>query len=106
MRLRLAVIEPSRLTFGRSVSTAAAGSMWRTRKISVTKPLALERRETPTGDEAAAPAIGWTRSAPPDDRHRDEAVGAQGRQEQFEIFGARQRPLGHHRDPSLDARDR
>ena len=39
-------------------------------------------------------------------RHRDIAVGAHRRQEQLEIFAARQRPLGHHRDPALDARDR
>ena len=59
------MIEPSRLTIGLSVSTAAAASMWRTRKISVTKPLGLPRRAPPTGAVDAAPAIGWTRRAPP-----------------------------------------
>ena len=60
------MIEPSRLTRGRRVSTAAAASMLRTRNISVTKPLGLPRREPPTGAEAAAPAIGCTLSAPPE----------------------------------------
>ena len=64
IELRLAVIEPSRLTSGRSVSTAAAASMWRTRKISVTKLLGAARG-APTGAVAAAPATGWMRSAPP-----------------------------------------
>ena len=98
---RSAVIAPSRLTSGRSVSTAAAASMWRTRKISVTKPLGLaatgaDRR----GRGRAGDRLDPERAAR--DRHRDEAVGAHRRQEQFEIFAARQRPLGHHRDPALD----
>src|SRR3546814_9815855 len=36
-------------------------------------------------------------------RHRDEAVGAQRRQYDFEIFGARQRPIGDDRYLALDA---
>ena len=102
IELRLAVIEPSRPTIGRSVSTAAAGSMCRTRKISVTKPEALARR--PTGARRRRAGDRLDPQRPARDRHRDEAVGAQRRQEQLEIFGARQRPLGHHRDPALHAR--
>ena len=37
-------------------------------------------------------------------RHRDVAVGPERRQEQLEIFAARQRPLGHHRHPPLHRR--
>ena len=48
------MIEPSQLTSGRSVSTAAAASMLRTRNISVTKPVAP--RDEPTGAEAEAQA--------------------------------------------------
>ena len=64
IELRLAVIEPSRLTRGRSVSTAAAASIWRTRMISVTKLLGRARRAADRR-RAAAPATGWMRNAPP-----------------------------------------
>jgi hypothetical protein len=64
--LRLAVMDPSRLISGRNVSIACAGSMLRTRKISVTKVLPERRCDRPIGAEEAAPATGWTRSAPPD----------------------------------------
>ena len=78
--------------------------MLRGRKISVTKLLALPRPRDPAAGGGAASAIGWMRKAPPPERHRHQAVGAQGRQEQFEIFGARQRPLGHHRHLALHRR--
>ena len=63
IELREAVIDPSWLIIGRNVSTAAAGWIWRTRKISVTKLLARARR--PIGAVDAAPEIGWILSAPP-----------------------------------------
>ncbi len=57
IELRLAVIEPSRLTRGRSASSAWVPSMLRVRMISVTKLLALPRPAT--RPPAAAPvAIG------------------------------------------------
>jgi hypothetical protein len=106
IELRLPVTDPSRLTSGRTASIACAASMLRSRMISVTKLLGLRRggrrgsatspRSRPAGCEARRPPAGTaTRPLP---RKR--------RQEQLEIFRARQRPLRHHRDLALHRLDR
>ena len=61
---RLAVTDPSLLTNGRSVSSVVVASIFRRRKISVTKLLRLAARPTAPGCPAA-PSTGWMRYAPP-----------------------------------------
>jgi hypothetical protein len=46
------------------------------------------RCERPTGADEAAPAIGCTRSAPPDVGTATKPLRRRRRQEQFEIFGS------------------
>ena len=62
----------------------------------IAAPAAADRR----GRGGAGDRLDAEGAAP--DRHRDEAVGAHRREEQFEIFAGRERPLGDHRDPALD----
>ena len=61
---RLAVTDPSRLTSGRTVSIAVAGSTLLSLMISVTKLLGLAARRPTRPAVVAAVATGWMRSAP------------------------------------------
>jgi hypothetical protein len=59
--LRFAVSEPCGLTSGRSVSTAAIASIWRSRMISVTNWFCAAPPLPMRVGCVAAPSIGWMR---------------------------------------------